>query len=53
MDHDPIYPIIHLRGEDIEVAITHGNQYGKIIIRLLTVSTPPREGLTYRLFAKF
>ena len=21
MDHDPIYPIIHLRGEDIEVAI--------------------------------
>ncbi|HYQ58776.1 MAG TPA: ATP-binding protein, partial [Draconibacterium sp.] len=29
MDHDPIYPIIHLRGEDIEVAITHGNQYGE------------------------
>nr|WP_319573101.1 DNA topoisomerase IV subunit B [uncultured Draconibacterium sp.] len=29
MDHDPVYPIIHLRGEDIEVAITHGNQYGE------------------------
>lgn len=29
LDHDPIYPIIHLRGEDIEVAITHGNQYGE------------------------
>lgn len=29
MDNDPIYPIIHLRGEDIEVAITHGNQYGE------------------------
>jgi len=29
MDHNPIYPIIHLRGEDIEVAITHGNQYGE------------------------
>ncbi len=29
MDEDPIYPIIHLRGEDIEVAITHGNQYGE------------------------
>ncbi len=29
MDHHPIYPIIHLRGEDIEVAITHGNQYGE------------------------
>ncbi|AHM58919.1 DNA topoisomerase IV subunit B [Flammeovirgaceae bacterium 311] len=23
------YPIIHLKGEDIEVAITHGNQYGE------------------------
>lgn len=29
MDHDPVYPIIHLRGEDIEVAVTHGNQYGE------------------------
>jgi topoisomerase-4 subunit B len=23
------YPIIHLRGEDIEIAITHANQYGE------------------------
>ena len=23
------YPIIHLKGEDIEVAITHENQYGE------------------------
>jgi topoisomerase IV subunit B len=23
------YPIIHLRGEDIEMALTHGNQYGE------------------------
>ncbi|MBT3207357.1 MAG: type IIA DNA topoisomerase subunit B [Bacteroidetes bacterium] len=23
------YPIIHLKGEDIEIAITHGNQYGE------------------------
>jgi topoisomerase-4 subunit B len=23
------YPIIHLKGEDIEVAMTHGNQYGE------------------------
>ncbi|MBT6764026.1 MAG: type IIA DNA topoisomerase subunit B, partial [Prolixibacteraceae bacterium] len=29
MDHHPIYPIIHLKGEDIEVALTHGNQYGE------------------------
>jgi len=27
---EPIrYPIIHLKGEDIEVALTHGNQYGE------------------------
>ncbi|HPR30681.1 MAG TPA: DNA topoisomerase IV subunit B [Prolixibacteraceae bacterium] len=29
MDSDPIYPVIHLRGEDIEMALTHGNQYGE------------------------
>jgi len=29
MDTEPIYPVIHLRGEDIEVAMTHGNQYGE------------------------
>lgn len=29
MDTDPIYPIIHLKDEDIEIAITHGNQYGE------------------------
>jgi len=29
MDHKPVYPIIHLKGEDIEVALTHGNQYGE------------------------
>lgn len=29
LDTEPLYPVIHLRGEDIEVAITHGNQYGE------------------------
>lgn len=24
-----LYPVIHLRGTDIEVAVTHGNQYGE------------------------
>ncbi len=23
------YPIVHLKGEDIEIALTHGNQYGE------------------------
>lgn len=29
MTKDPLYPIIHLEGDDIEVAITHANQYGE------------------------
>jgi topoisomerase-4 subunit B len=29
IDENPIYPIIHLKGEDIEIAITHGNRYGE------------------------
>ncbi len=26
---EPLYPIIHLEGEDIEIALTHGNHYGE------------------------
>lgn len=29
MTSEPLYPIIHLRGEDIEVVITHANQNGE------------------------
>lgn len=29
MTDQPLYPIIHLEGEDIEVAITHTNSYGE------------------------
>jgi topoisomerase-4 subunit B len=29
IDENPIYPVIHLRGEEIEIAITHGNRYGE------------------------
>jgi len=29
MDGDPLYPIIHLEGYDIEVAFTHGKTYGE------------------------
>ncbi len=29
LGQEPLYPIIHLKGEDIEAAITHGNQYGE------------------------
>lgn len=29
IDGDPLYPIIHLEGDDIEVAFTHGRTYGE------------------------
>ena len=29
MTNDSLYPIIHLKGDDIEVAFTHANQYGE------------------------
>lgn len=29
MDGEPLYPIIHLRGDDIEVAFTHSQSYGE------------------------
>lgn len=29
MTKDPLYPPIHLIGDDIEIAITHANQYGE------------------------
>lgn len=29
MTKEPLYPIIHLKGDDIEVALTHANQYGE------------------------
>jgi topoisomerase-4 subunit B len=29
LDSEPLYPIIHLKGEDIEVAMTHAKQYGE------------------------
>lgn len=28
---EPLYPAIHLKGDDIEIAITHGNDYGESI----------------------
>ena len=29
MTSEPLYPIIHLKGDDIEIVITHSNQYGE------------------------
>ena len=29
MTNDALYPLVHLQGEDIEIAFTHSNQYGE------------------------
>lgn len=29
MTNEPLYPPIHLKGDDIEIALTHANQYGE------------------------
>ena len=29
MTVDPLYPIVHMKGDDIEIAFTHTNQYGE------------------------
>ena len=29
MTGDPLYPIVHMKGDDIEIAFTHTNQYGE------------------------
>ena len=29
MNSEPLYNIVHMKGEDIEVALTHGRQYGE------------------------
>lgn len=29
MTTEPLYPVIHLKGEDIELVLTHSNQYGE------------------------
>src|SRR5690606_17901530 len=38
------YPIIHLRGEDIELAITHGHQYGEEYYSFVNGQYTPQGG---------
>ena len=42
MDGSPLYPIVHLEGDDIEVALLTQEDMGKIILLLLMDSTQHR-----------
>lgn len=44
MDDEPLYPIIHLVGDDIEVAITHSNKYGEDYYSFVNGQYTPQGG---------
>jgi topoisomerase-4 subunit B len=44
LGQEQVYPIIHLKGEDIEVAITHTNQYGEDYYSFVNGQHTPQGG---------
>ncbi len=44
LDQDPVYPIIHLKGEDIEFGLTHSNQYGEDYYTFVNGQFTPQGG---------
>ncbi len=46
MTEEPLYPPIHLEGEDIEVVLTHGNSYGENILSFVNGQNT-RDGGTH------
>ncbi len=46
MTEEPLYPPIHLEGEDIEIVLTHGNSYGENILSFVNGQNT-RDGGTH------
>ncbi len=46
------YPIIHLKGEDIEVAITHNNDYGEDIFSFVNGQYTTQGGTHQQAFSE-
>ncbi|MCO6501425.1 MAG: type IIA DNA topoisomerase subunit B [Vicingus serpentipes] len=44
LSNEPLYPIIHLKGEDIEVAITHTQAYGEEYYSFVNGQYTPQGG---------
>ena len=44
MNGDGLYPIIHLKGDDIEIAMTHGRQYGEEYYSFVNGQHTPQGG---------
>ena len=53
IDDDPIYPIIHIAGEDIEIAITHGNRYGENYYSFVNGQHTTQGGTHLQAFREF
>ena len=39
MTASPLYPIVHLQADDIEIAFTHTDQYGEVVANLVSMIT--------------
>jgi topoisomerase-4 subunit B len=46
MSETPLYPLIHLEGDDIEIVMTHGNSYGENIVSFVNGQNT-RDGGTH------
>ncbi len=46
MAEEPLYPPVHLEGEDIEIVLTHGNSYGENILSFVNGQNT-RDGGTH------
>jgi topoisomerase-4 subunit B len=44
MTTEPLYPVIHLKGDDIEAVITHGDQYGEEYYSFVNGQYTPQGG---------
>ena len=53
IDKEPLYPIIHLKGQDIEVAITHVRQYGEEFYSFVNGQYTTQGGTHLAAFKKY
>lgn len=44
LSQEPAYPIVHLKGEDIEMAMTHTNEYGEDYYSFVNGQNTPQGG---------
>lgn len=53
LDKEPLYPIIHLKGKDIEIAITHVKQYGEEFYSFVNGQNTTQGGTHLAAFKKY